>query len=119
MRKIVIEKVVIDNYEKSVVTCDICGKEFSDKESWNGIVKCEVCGKDICHKCCVDSNTTREWKYELGDYNDDDPEHWCQRCWDIGGKYRERYIENEHNYHNNIEKIFTSWKTDCSKSDKK
>lgn len=96
------------NKRKIVITCDICGRDYTSRTD---IKRCMVCGKDVCLGCVVNiGRNPKMWH---------DYDRWCCKiCWAAGKDRREILGAAEEVFTKVIEEQFAIWRHDagCDKS---
>lgn len=97
--------------QRTIYTCDDCGE---DREQ--GFRKCFVCKGDFCGKCrrkgtCADNVG--------GDDYDDYANFFCERCWKIGMRAREKIEEMVEDHYDAVSTIAEDWFAEARKQAEK
>ena len=98
MRKEITETI---KQKKNIFFCDVCGANMGTGDFY-GSISCRMCGKHLCRKHIIYEN----------DGTDYSPTY-CQRCLDIGQKYRSLLDAALDEYDGKVERIEEAWRKEC------
>lgn len=95
------------NEKKVVITCDICGRDYTSNVD---IKRCMVCGKDVCLGCAISLSTPSKWWHKRSSW-------FCNVCWKAGKDRRAVMDSAEESFELLIEKELATWRRDvgCDK----